>query len=150
MVLEIQQANVHFDFKGELDKALEIEDISNLLLVTGMPESADRLRVLKSYEKDMEEGHKPLSLESVKNYAEFINAFRDPGEPLLGVSPDGALGADWKFDDGRYLGLSFEPSGQVIYAAILPGADPENPEQMYGQGCRLDVIRTLRNRGLGR
>jgi len=150
MVLEIQQTNVHFDFKEELDRALEIEDISNLLFATGMPESAERLRVLKSYEEDMEEGHKPLSLESVKNYAEFINAFRDIEEPLLGVSPDGVLGADWKFDDGRYLGLSFEPSGQVVYAAILPGADPENPEQMYGQGCWPDIIRTLRNRGLDR
>jgi len=144
MVLEIQQTNVHFDFKGELDKALEIEDISNLLFAADMTESAERLRVLKSCEKDLEKGHKPLNLESVKNYAEFRNAFRDFGEPLLGVSPDGILGADWKLDSGHYIGLSFEPDGQVIYAIVFPSADPDNPDQKYDQVDRQEAIRVLR------
>lgn len=150
MALEIRQPLTSFDFRERLDEALAIEDISDLLNMIGLTESADRLRVLKSYDGELDKGDKPLSLNSARSYAAFIHSFCSAKEPLLGVSPDGNLGADWKFDDGRYLGLSFEPGGRVVYAAILPGADPENPEQMYGQGCWPDIIHTLRNRGLDR
>ncbi len=137
-----------FDFEQALNSAAAIEDVSKLLAMAGMRKSAERLQVLKFCEKDMEEGDKPLCLDPVLNYAEFICLFGGFGEPALAVSPDGILGASWKFEDGRYLKLRFFPDDRIIYAAILPGTEPGNPERMYGHGCRSDVMRALRARGL--
>ena len=137
-----------FDFKQALNSVATIEDVSKLLVMAGMRKSAERLQVLKSCEKDLEEGDKPLCLDPVLNYAEFICLFDGFGEPALAVSPDGILGASWKFEDGRYLKLRFFPGDRIIYAAILPGTEPGNPERMYGHGCRSDVMRALRARGL--
>lgn len=133
----------NYRISQSLTVAETVESVADLLENFDMIESAERLRVLNS-EEDTEEGHKPLSLESVKNYAEFRNAFRDFGEPLLGVSPDGILGADWKLDSGHYIGLSFESDGQVIYAIVFPSADPDNPDQKYDQVDRQEAIRVLR------
>ena len=139
-----------FDFAETLKSALTIRDISILLEMVGRRESAERLRALESCEEELDEGDKPLNPDSVRSYAEFIYLFQGMSEPVLGFSPDGILGASWNLKGDRDIGLSFPPDGQVIYAAILPGLDAENPEQMYGQGCSLDVIRALRQRGLDR
>lgn len=139
---------IRLDFNEELEIAETIESVADLLGKFNMAKSAGRLRVLKSYEEDLEEGCKPLNLESVKNYAEFRNAFEDFGEPLLGVSPDGILGADWKLDSGHYIGLSFKPDGQVIYAVVFPSADPDSPEHMYGRANHQKIIGVLRAKDL--
>jgi len=133
-----------------LKSAPTIKDISALLEMAGRRKSAERLRALKACEEELDEGDKPLNPDSVRGYAEFIYLFQEMSEPILGFSPDGILGASWNLGGDRDIGLSFQPDGQVIYAAILPGSDAENPEQMYGQGCCLDVIRALRQRGLDR
>lgn len=138
------------EFKEALASAFTIGDISILLEMVGRRESAERLRALKSCEEELDEGDKPLNPDSVRSYAEFIYLFQGMSEPILGFSPDGILGASWDLAGDRDIGLSFQPDGQVIYAAILPGSDAENPEQMYGKGCCLDVIRALRQRGLNR
>lgn len=152
-LLEIHFEVFDFDleeFKEALKSTFTIKDISILLEMVGRRESAERLRALESCEEELDEGDKPLNPDSVRSYAEFIYLFQGMSEPILGFSPDGILGATWDLADDRGIGLSFPTDGQVIYAAILPGLDAENPEQMYGQGCCFDVIRALRQRGLDR
>ncbi len=132
-----------------------VDDVTRRLTEFGYPRCAARVEFLRDCD-DFEAGEAPLSLESARAFVSFAsetgfrNDFRYLGEPLLGLSSNGVLGATWRIANDRHLYIQFHSSHSISFA--MTGPDPAPPgdgrAHFNGRGARADVIKTLRAHGV--
>ena len=99
---------------AEVRKHKEI--ISELRLI-GLDSAADRLSYLESLADD-DPDEPPILLESLQHLALFLTSERHLGNPQIGVSPDGLLGAQWGAGNDAVVAMEFLTDGLIRFAAI--------------------------------
>lgn len=83
----------------------------------GLDMVADRLGYLQSLVED-DPDEPPIVLESLRQMALFLVSERQLGDPQIGVSPDGLMGAQWRTDDDDLIAMEFLADGLIRFAAI--------------------------------
>ena len=83
----------------------------------GLDMVADRLGYLQSLVED-DPDEPPIALESLRQMALFLVSERQLGDPQIGVSPDGLMGAQWRTDDDDLVAMEFLADGLIRFAAI--------------------------------
>jgi len=152
--IEQTQDKIIFKIK-DMQQTKNIADIANSLSSWGYPKCAKRINFLQNCD-DFEEGEKPLSFESAKSFLSFmydinsLNGFHKLGEPLLGLSSMGYLGATWKISENKHLWIQFHQNQIVSFTMI--GPNPNSPEdgkfRLNGRNTREEVIKTLCKQGV--
>ena len=111
-------------------------------------ESAERINELANLQ-DFEEGEKPLSLESVRNFQQFIGDFTVLGEPTLGIFSEGTLSAGWRLADNKHLLLEFLENNEISFAMIGPDDDATDGKfRLNGRGRKKRVLESLNNNNI--
>ena len=83
----------------------------------GLDKVADRIGYLQSLVED-DPDEPPIALESLRQMALFLVSERQLGDPQIGVSPDGLMGAQWRTDDDDLVVMEFLADGLIRFAAI--------------------------------
>ena len=99
---------------AEVEKHEEI--IAGLRLV-GLDEPASRLSYLESLSDD-DPDEPPILTESLRHLALFLTNERRLGNPQIGVSPDGLVGAQWYAENGSVVAMEFLTDSLIRFAAI--------------------------------
>ena len=113
----------------------------------GFGKCAERLAYLQSAD-DLEKDDKPLTLESVQGFVKLVGAFRDLGEPLLGLFSEGTLSVEWRIADDKHLLIEPLDSEHASFAFIGPSTRRGNRFRLNGRGTIADIINTLRIQGI--
>lgn len=113
----------------------------------GFSKCAERLAYLQSAD-DLEKDDKPLSPESVQGFVKLVGAFRDLGEPLLGLFSEGTLSVEWRIADDKHLLIEPLDSEHASFAFIGPSIRQGNKFRLNGRGTIADIISTLRVHGV--
>ena len=92
------------------------EIIAELRLV-GLDSVADRLSYLESL-ADEDPDEPSILLESLQYLALFLTSERHLGNPQIGVSPDGLLGAQWRAENDDVVAMEFLTDSLIRFAAI--------------------------------
>ena len=92
------------------------EIIAELRLV-GLDSAADRLSYLESLAGD-DPDEPSILLESLRHLAHFLVSARRLGNPQIGVSPDGLVGAQWRAENDAVVAMEFLTNGLIRFAAI--------------------------------
>lgn len=126
-----------------------IKDITNRLNELGCPRCAEQVEFLHNYD-ELEEGEKPLALESAQSFLSFIQdadfwcAVSKAGEPLIGVFPGGTLSVEWRTSENdKHLLMTFRANAAVAFAMIEDGA-----LHLRGSGPHKKIIDVLRRQGV--
>ena len=104
---------------AEVEKHEEI--IAGLRLV-GLDEAANRLSYLESLADD-DPDEPPMLLESLRHLALFLVSERRLGNPQIGISPDGLVGAQWYSENDAVVAMEFLADGLIRFAAISAPAN---------------------------
>ena len=129
---------------SQLDSCNEVEEIIALIRVCGLDKIADRLLVLREYERDLEDDQVPISFGSRKRFARFVITERSLADPRLGVSPDGNVQAEWHCGRNKRLATKFLENGMVRFAVIAPTTEhPSGRMSLNGEVPAKDVTGTL-------
>lgn len=113
----------------------------------GFQKCAERLIYLQSTD-DLEEGDKPLSLESIQGFFRLMRDFRDLGEPLLGLFSEGTLSVEWRIADDKHLLVEPLDSENASFALIGPSTKRGDKFRLNGRGKIADIINTLQKNGV--
>jgi len=81
---------------------------------------ADRL--IEFSDIDEEEDQKPLLLNSVKLFLEFIIHNRQLFDPLIALCPDGNIQAEWHTKDNKHLAIKFLLNSKVRFSILTPSS----------------------------
>lgn len=139
----------------EVRRQKAIKDITDRLSALGYSKCATRIEFLQNCD-DFEEGEEKLSLGSVRAFVSFAsetgfrNDFRYLGEPLLGLSSNGVLGATWRIANDRHLYIQFHSSHSISFAMIgpNPALSGDGRFHLSGRNTCTEVIKTLREQGV--
>lgn len=64
-----------------------------------------------------DQGLRPLSTKTLKAFLNFWELARDQAtEPEITISPKGNLQAEWRRDEGNFVVLEFQPSGDIFFS----------------------------------
>ncbi len=141
----------HVSIRESIDNCIEeiyLTKIISRLRNEGLVDSADRVVELAGLQ-DFEEGEQPLSIESAQGFQDFILKFRELGEPVLGLFPEGTLSAGWRVADNKHLLIEFLDSDAISFAMI--GPNDSAPDGKFRLNCRANqerVLKTLYQNGV--
>ena len=93
------------------------EEIIAGLRLVGLDEAANRLSYLESLADD-DPDEPSMLMESLRHLALFLVSERRLGNPQIGVSPDGLLGAQWCAENDDVVAMEFLADGLIHFAAI--------------------------------
>ena len=93
------------------------KDIISELRLIGLDSAADRLSYLESL-ADEDPDEPSILLKSLQHLALFLTSERHLGNPQIGVSPDGLLGAQWRAENDAVVVMEFLADGLIRFAAI--------------------------------
>ena len=79
-------------------------------------EIADRFVVLRNHPCDTSSGEEPLKFESIRWFLDYYLRRRKEDRPLIGMTPDGIVEANWLASKGRHLTIRFFADGRVWVA----------------------------------
>lgn len=72
------------------------------------------------------EGFRPLNAESLSAFLQYWDAIRTiAAEPEIAISPKGKIQAEWTKDEGNFLVLEFQPSGEIYFSLWQDGYPTE-------------------------
>lgn len=128
---------------------LTFEKVTEGLALCGCTASANYIDYLRSTD-DLEEGDKPLTLESATGFATLMQNFGDLGEPMIGLFSEGTISAEWRIADAKHLLIEPLDDNKASFALIGPSDKPGKKFRMNGRGTITEVIATLRKRGVDR
>jgi len=131
----------HSDERWNLDEAADFDDILRSLRRRGFGACAECLVELW-FAEDIDEDDAPLSLESVRDLVELLDALQDLGEPMLGRFLAGTLSVEWRAADGKHILVELLGGDNASFALIGPGADEF---RLNGRGKIADVVAALRS-----
>ena len=98
------------------------EEIIAGLRLVGLDAPADRLSYLESLADD-DPDEPSILLESLRLLTLFLVSERRLGNPQIGVSPDGLVGAQWRAENGAVVAMEFLADGLIRFAAISAPAN---------------------------
>lgn len=126
------------------------EGVVATLQAKGFGKSAARLIDLR-FADDLEEGDKPLSLESARGFVKLMCNFQKLGEPMIGIFPRGTLAVEWRIADDKHLLVQPLDGERATFAFIGP-ADSESGSRyrLNGRGTIAKVIDTLQRESVER
>lgn len=118
---------IHLDWRSHIHNAKSNGEIMSILKHVGLVTIAKRLTYLKEItdEDDEELDGKPIMLESLRMSAIFLieNVLENRmPSPQITVSYEGLIYLRWKSEQG-VLGMEFQTSGLIRFAAIIYGSD---------------------------
>ena len=118
-------------------------EIISTLRRRDMTKIADRLTSLHEHAID-DPDDAPMNIESARHLASFILSDHGLGNPLIGMNPDGILGATWRLDDRVVIDIEFPPVGKIRYAALGPRPYPGALRRFTsGQSAVDDALREI-------
>ena len=104
------------------------EEIIAGLRLVGLYAAADRLSYLESLADD-DPDEPSILLQSLRHLALFLVSERHLGNPQIGVSPDGLVGAQWYSENDATVAMEFLTDGLIRFAAISAPAKCEVERQ---------------------
>ena len=119
------------------------EKVIEYLALCGFAESANYIAYLRSTD-DLEEGDKPLTLESAMGFVTLMQNFSDLGEPMIGLFSEGTISAEWRIADDKHLLIEPLDGNKASFAFIGPSDDPGEKFRLNGRGTITEIIGTLR------
>ena len=110
----------------------------------GLGMAADRLDYLQSLVED-DPNEPSIALESLRQMALFLMSERQLGDPQIGVSPDGLMGAQWRTDNDDIVAMEFLADGLIRFAAIsgLTAGDLER-QRVSGILGKCETLQAVR------
>ena len=112
----------------------------------GFSESANCIDDLR-LTNDLEEGDKPLTVESAMGFVALMRGFSGLGEPMLGLFSEGTLSAEWRIADNKHLLIEPLDNERAAFAFIGPSKFGEK-FRLNGRGTIAEVIDALRKHGV--
>ena len=127
----------------EIRNAATHDGIIGALRRAGMPGVAERLTYLRSVAAgDPEEP--AISLDSLREFAQFLVSERELPRPRVSVSPDGLVHAEWRLRSKGLLAMQFKPAGDIRFSAISrPWQDGIRREVLHGTRPKKKTLETL-------
>lgn len=134
-----------------LEKFKEAEEISEAIAIVrfaGFESVANRLGEI--YLAEIRENYeRPLSLESLKEFIQFLLENARLKEPYLAASPEGNIVAIWQKSDEQLFWIEFYPNGDVQYLAFMPNDKrSDGIERTSGISTRSDVYNRAESLGI--
>lgn len=123
------------------------EKVIEALKLCGFTESAKYIAYLHSGD-DLEEGDKPLTLESAIGFVTLMQNFRDLGEPMIGLFSKGTISAEWRIANDKHLLIEPLDADKASFAFIGPSNEPGKQFRLNGRGTIMEIISTLRKHGV--
>ena len=127
----------------EILNATTHEGIIGALRRSGMDGVAERLAYLRSVAADDPE-EPSMSLESLREFAQFLVNQRKLPRPRVSVSPDGLAHAEWRLRSKGLLAMQFKPTGDIRFSAISrPWQDGIRREVLHGTRPKTKALESL-------
>ena len=119
------------------------EDIITILVLQGFGSTAARLRDLVGEIRD-EADQEPIDIESLREFAWFLNAESKLHHPRISIDPDGFVHAEWRSNDIGILAMEFQADGKIQFTCILGKRDEIHLwERLSGTMQRQDMMDAL-------
>lgn len=99
-----------------------VQQIRNLPLLEDRDRIANRIEVLEAARiEELEDGDLPLSPNSLEAFVSFLNLEPKLIYPILTLTPDGHVFAEWDAEANRYFAIEFLGSnGDIRYVLFFP------------------------------
>lgn len=110
-----------------------------------------RLAILnrcRDLERDAREERAPFSTASNRDLRVFLQRFDVKSKPSLFLLDTGNLRAEWRSDDGSFVGLQFLGVGRVQYVTFAKRPEPLRVSRAAGRELLAKVPDVLRGAGL--
>lgn len=135
-------------FLEKFKEAKETPEVIAMVGFAGFGTVANRLGEL--YLAETWENHeRPLSLESLKEFIQFLLENARLEEPYLAVSPEGNIVATWQKSDKQLFWIEFYPNGDVQYLAFIPNdKKSDGIERVSGISTRSNVCNRAESLGI--
>ena len=132
-------------WKLEIEIAQGHQEIIALLRLFGLATVANRLVYLRRLAKDDPE-EPPIVVESLRAMAHFLMSERQLPVPQIGVTPNGLIQIEWRFQNNGILAMEFLRSGQIRFAAIsAPTQRGFEPQRVNGTLLKDEVLKAVRS-----
>jgi hypothetical protein len=138
------------DWRSAIADSDSIQSLLALLHLAALHEIAQRIADLSEPGEALEKDEKPASIDAIKAFALSIRDFLGLGEPLIGLSEDGNLVAEWFIARDKHIALKFLQDDRVAFALIAPGAGTSGRARLSGTGPLTAALAAIRAYGVER
>ena len=119
------------------------EEIIVALQRSGLNEIAERITYLEKLQAD-DPDEPAMTLDSLRELAQFLVTERKLPKPKISVSPDGLAHAQWRLRSRGLVAMQFKPSGDIRFSAISrPWQAGIRREAVHGTRPRKKALEVL-------
>ena len=136
------------NWQSEITTAKHPRDIAMVLRCTGLDSVADEItRLLRLAANDPEEPE--MQMDSLRALATFLVEDSWLPNPVVGVSYDGLLTAEWRVIPSGGLLMKFLPEGEIRYAGVVGVRGAGGFQSLNGGAATPRALQILRSFAVG-